>query len=75
MAAARVHDRDVDVITSLQDSLANKDRQFMEEVAQLEEQVASLRDINSSLEDKLASTDRVNVSEEMAQSSLSDEKM
>lgn len=75
MAAARVHDRDVDVITSLQDSLANKDRQFMEEVAQLEEQVASLRDINSSLEDKLASTVRVNVSEEMAQSSLSDEKM
>mmetsp|Transcript_32041 Transcript_32041/g.64704 ORF Transcript_32041/g.64704 Transcript_32041/m.64704 type:complete len:1997 (+) Transcript_32041:35-6025(+) len=73
IAAANINDNDAEVIKSLQDSLANKDKQYMNEVAKFEEQVASLRDINSSLEDKLASTVRTNESKEMEQSPSSEE--
>ena len=75
MAAANLHDSDKDVITSLQDSLTSLYKQHKDEVSKLEEQVASLRDVNSSLEDRLASTDSLGESEEMAQSSSSDDKL
>jgi len=68
-AAANIHDNDVDVIKSLHDSLANKEKQYMNEVAKLMEEITSLRDVNSSMEDKLTSTVRENESKEMAQSS------
>ncbi|KAK1748378.1 hypothetical protein QTG54_000317 [Skeletonema marinoi] len=38
IAAANINDNDAEVIKSLQDSLANKDKQYMNEVAKFEEQ-------------------------------------
>jgi len=69
MKAANIHDDDVEVIRSLHDSLASNEKQYMNEVAKLKEQVASLRDVNSSMEDRLTSTVRVNESKEVAQTS------
>jgi chromosome segregation ATPase len=73
MKAANTHDNDVEAIASLQDALANKDKQYMDELATLEEQVASLREVNSSLEDRLASTVRISEGKEVEQFKSSSE--
>ena len=69
MKAATTHTTDVEAITSLQDARANKDKHYKDELKQVE----LLRDINSSLEERLATTVPISKSKEMDQSKPSSE--